>query len=134
MPIEKINSLKRESPKSKEDSSEKIVSVREVPDWHLEPATPLWEFGKKIKSFSINHNSEVVSLSPEVLELRKKLEQKKNETFFSGGPFANVEDVRFEDDRILIKTRETDFFSYIASSYFYRKHQEDNPIPVPRAP
>lgn len=80
-----------------------------VPDWHKEPGTGLWEFGKKIETISVAHTLEMVEVPEEVNELSKKLGEKETSTFFNG-PFANVEAVRFSaDNRILIDTKETNF-------------------------
>ncbi len=106
---------------------EKIIPMKDVPDWRFEPAAPLWEFGKKVDNFEILHSSEIVSVSPEIAELKEKLKIHESKTFFNG-PFINIEGVSFKNNDIILKTKETDLFSYIAADYFYRDHQKDNPI------
>lgn len=113
---------------SEEEHIEKSVPMDDVPDWRKEPGTGLWEFGKKIEAISIAHTPVTVEISEEINELSKKLAGKETPTFFNG-PFANVEAVRFTaDNRILINTKETNLFSYLAASYANRDHMGDNPI------
>lgn len=101
------------------------ISMRDVPGWRREPSTMLWELGKKVGSVEVDHKEERVVLAPEVEELRTKIPEGPN---LFAGRLANVESVTFSGDRILIKTSETDFFSYLASAYYYREHEGDNPI------
>ncbi len=41
---------------------------------------------------------------------------------------ANLEHLTFGNDGMKLETSETDFFTYLASSYAHREHQGDNPI------
>lgn len=111
----------------KELLKEKFISIRDVPDWHYEPGTLMTEIGEKIKEFSILRTSEIVSLPQEVLDLRKNFEGKESKTFFNG-PFVNVEAITDKNGEIIIETKETSLFDYIASDYYYRNNQSENPI------
>lgn len=99
----------------------------EVPDWHVEPGTPLSEFGNCGFKIEVEHKDQKITLPPEAQRLKLLLEQRANLPFFNGS-FANVEEVKLDGKNIQIDTRSTDCFSYIAASYAYRDNQTDNPI------
>jgi len=103
------------------------VLIEEVPNWHFEAGTPLWELGKKVEEISVVHESTKIELPPEVEELKKNLDEHISPTFFNG-PFVNTEGVSFSGNSIKIETKETDLFSYVTADYFYRDKQSKNPI------
>jgi len=110
-----------------EQEGDEKVSMKEVPNWHFETGTPLWELGKKVEEISIMHEPIKIELPPEVEELKKNLDKYVSPTFFNG-PFVNTEDIDFSGNSIKIGTKETDLFSYVAADYFYRDKQSENPI------
>lgn len=120
-------SMKNNFDNKMESIEEKIISIKDVPDWHYEPGTPLTEIGKKINEFSVLHTSEIINLPQEVLDLKKHLESRESKTFFNG-PMVNVEAVADKDGEIIVETKETTLFDYIASDYYFRNNQNENPI------
>jgi len=113
---------------NEQECIERSIPMDVMPDWRKEPGTGLWEFGKKIEAISVAHAPETIEIPENIKEISKKLSNKETPTFFNG-PFANVEAVRFTtDNRILIDTKETNLFSYLAASYANREHMGDNPI------
>lgn len=117
-----------ENPNNKiESPEERIIPIKDVPDWCYEPGTLLTEIGEKIKEFSVVHTSGVISLPQGVLDLRKNLEGRESKTFFNG-PLVNVEAITDKEGEIVIETKETSLFDYIASDYYFRNNQKENPI------
>lgn len=117
--------MSSENPERQEFEYE--IALDTVPDWHYEPGTGLWEFGRPLDQINLSHRSETVPVPDEVLNLRKNVELHERPDFFSG-PFANVEHVRLTEHGVALETAETDFFTYLASAYYYRDQVGENPI------
>lgn len=108
-------------------NNEKLINIKDVPDWRYEPGTPLTKIGKEINGFFVLHTPEIVSMPQEILDLKKHLEGQESKTFFNGS-FVNVESIMDKDGEIIVETKETTLFDYIASDYYYRNNQGENPI------
>lgn len=103
------------------------IDLTSVPDWNREPGSGLWELGKPLRSITTRHTPESVTITPEVATLRQNLESHISPTFFNG-PMANLEHLTFSEDGMELETTETDFFTYLASSYAHRGKQGENPV------
>jgi len=104
-----------------------VLDLSLVPDWRFEPGSGLWEFGKPLSEIQINHNSETVKVAPEIMALKKSLEAKTSANLFNG-PLASVDSLKINDSGFSIDTKETDFYTYLASSYHHRDQVGNNPI------
>lgn len=113
--------------KSELHNEGRALDLSLVPDWRFKPGSRLWEFGQPLSEIQLTHNSETVEVAPEVLALRKVLETKTSANFFNG-PLANVESLQTSDHGLSINTTETDFFTYLASSYHHRDQVGKNTV------
>ncbi|MFA6391485.1 MAG: hypothetical protein WCW66_01845 [Patescibacteria group bacterium] len=111
-----------------EPNNEKhAMDLLSVPDWHTKPGSHLLEFGQAVPKIQLEHNQEFIETYPEVQALCRILESRKDKNLFNG-PLASVDNVAIGDDGLSISTKETDFFSYLASSYYNRDHVGENSV------
>jgi hypothetical protein len=110
----------------------KIIDMKELPDWHYEPSTPLWEMkGELVPKVVIQYAKKEIqppyNKFPELKEERDKIKEDENNF---NGPIANVEGVNISSRGIEIKTSTARFLDYTASSNYFREKniQKENPI------
>lgn len=103
------------------------IDLTKVPDWHIESGSGLWEFVDPLDTITVAHQSHVVEVPPDIVNLRQLLESHTSPTFFNR-PMANLERLSFSNRGMELETSVTDFFTYLASSYAHRQDQGVNPI------
>lgn len=115
-----------------EQKNKRIVDMEELPDWHLEPSTPLWEkWGEIVPKVTIQHLEKETELPYDKFpDLKEKREKIKEDQHNFNGSIANVEKISISSDGIEIETSTSRFFDYtVASNYFREKNiQKENPI------
>ncbi|XOU94770.1 MAG: hypothetical protein ACNFW9_01755 [Candidatus Kerfeldbacteria bacterium] len=103
----------------------------DITKFFTEPATPIIEFGANINNTEISHTDETTPLSPEAQELLEKLKEAiddKSELQPFNGQLANVDTFNIKDGNLKLRTSNTDYYSYLSSSFAHREDHAENPI------
>ena len=104
---------------------------KDITKFFTEPATPLVEFGDNLESTEIYHTDEETPLSPKAEELLTKLKKSTTENHdpkLFNGELVNVDDFNIKDGKLELHTSNTDYFSYLSSSFAHRENHAENTI------